>query len=107
VPRPRTVSKVTSDPALHDDQLETEIKLVGDLVLAASQSEQHLTDQRIDEVLGLERAASKRPDPTADGTGRKDGTAAGGGDGSDADGVDQSDAASRDGSAGGTSDGAG
>jgi hypothetical protein len=42
-----------TDPALHDDQLETEIKLVGDLVLAASQSEQHLTDERIDEVLGL------------------------------------------------------
>ena len=41
------------DPALHDDQLESEIKLVGDLVLAASQSEHHLTDERIDEVLGL------------------------------------------------------
>ena len=105
--RPRTVSKVTSDPALHDHQLETEIKLVGDLVLAASQSEQHLTDQRIDEVLGLERAGSERPDPAADRTGPKDGTAAAGGDGSDPDGGEQSDAATRDGSTGGTSDGAG
>ena len=52
----RTVDHVTTDPALHDDQLETEIKLVGELVLAASQSEQHLTDQRIDEVLGLDGA---------------------------------------------------
>ena len=45
---------MTTDPALNDDQLETEIKLVGEFVLAASQSEQHLTDERIDEVLGLD-----------------------------------------------------
>ena len=53
LPRDRTTVEPVTDPALHDDQLETEIKLVGDLVLAASQSEQHLTDERIDEVLGL------------------------------------------------------
>ncbi len=52
--RDRTTVEHVTDPALHDDQLETEIKLVGDLVLAASQSEQHLTDERIDEVLGLD-----------------------------------------------------
>jgi hypothetical protein len=53
--------QVTPDPDLHDDDLETEIKLVGDLVLAASQSEHHLSDQRIDEVLGLDG----RPDDGA------------------------------------------
>ena len=42
------------DPSLHDEQLEKEIKLVGDLVLAASQSEQPLSQARIDEVLGLD-----------------------------------------------------
>ena len=49
----RTVEDVTPDPAIHDEQLEGEIRLVGDLVLAASQSEDHLSEARIDEVLGL------------------------------------------------------
>jgi hypothetical protein len=42
------------DPSLHDEQLETEIRLVGDLVLAASQSEDRLSQEAIDEILGLE-----------------------------------------------------
>lgn len=42
------------DPSLHDEQLENEIRLVGDLVLAASQSEDHLSQERIDELLGID-----------------------------------------------------
>ena len=41
------------DPSLHDEQLENEIRLVGDLVLAASQSPEHLSDEVIDEILGV------------------------------------------------------
>ena len=41
------------DPSLHDEQLENEIRLVGDLVLAASQSEDHLSQEQIDEILGI------------------------------------------------------
>ena len=46
------------DPSLHDEQLETEIRLVGDLVLAASQSEEHLSQERIDEILGIPGTAA-------------------------------------------------
>ena len=42
------------DPSLHDEQLENEIRLVGDLVLAASQSEGPLSEEAIDQVLGLD-----------------------------------------------------
>jgi len=42
------------DPSLRDVQLEDEIHLVGDLVLAAAQSEGHLSEDAIDEVLGLD-----------------------------------------------------
>ena len=41
------------DPSLNDEQLEAEIRLVGDLVLAASQCDEHLSDAEIDAVLGL------------------------------------------------------
>ena len=44
---------VIQDPSLHDEQLENEIRLVGDLVLAASQSAEHLSDELIDEILGV------------------------------------------------------
>ena len=44
------------DPSLHDEQLENEIRLVGDLVLAASQSEGPLSQEAIDHVLGLDPA---------------------------------------------------
>ena len=46
------------DPSLNDEQLEHEIRLVGDLVLAASQSEGPLSDEALDAVLGLEDAAA-------------------------------------------------
>lgn len=51
------------DPSLNDEQLESEIKLVGDLVLAASQSSEHLTDAEVDALLGL---AAEVPAATAD-----------------------------------------
>ncbi len=43
------------DPSLNDEQLEDEIRLVGDLVLAASQHQGHLSQDEVDEVLGLQR----------------------------------------------------
>lgn len=46
--------RVMPDPSLHDEQLEREIQLVGELVLAASQSDAHLTEERIDEILGVQ-----------------------------------------------------
>lgn len=52
-PGARTVGHVMHDPSLNDEQLEAEIKLVGDLVLAASQSDAPLSDDEIDEILGL------------------------------------------------------
>ena len=76
VPRPYR-EQVTPDPSLHDHQLETEIKLVGDLVLAASQSEQHLTDERIDEVLGLDTADGDGSARAADSSGSGTGDGAG------------------------------
>ena len=49
--------QVMQDPSLHDEQLENEIRLVGELVLAASQSEDHLSQEQIDEILGIPGAA--------------------------------------------------
>ena len=51
---------VKEDASLRDEQLEGEIRLVGDLVLAASQREGHLSQAEIDAVLGLD------PDPADD-----------------------------------------
>jgi len=48
---------MNDDPSLNDEQLESEIRLVGELVLAASQSEGRLSQEAIDEVLGLEPSA--------------------------------------------------
>ena len=64
------------DASLHDEQLESEIRLVGDLVLAALQRERHMSESEIDEVLGLDAAGAEeagadaepgdRPAPGAD-----------------------------------------
>jgi hypothetical protein len=54
------------DPSLHDEQLENEIKLVGDLVLAASQSEAPMSQDDIDDVLGLGRDDDAAPGPPED-----------------------------------------
>ncbi|WP_377645122.1 hypothetical protein [Oryzobacter terrae] len=52
------------DPSLNDEQLENEIKLVGDLVLAASQAEGPMSDDQIDELLGIapDAGAPETPD---------------------------------------------
>jgi hypothetical protein len=59
---------MTTDPRagadLTDDALQTEIELVGDLVVAASASERPLTEDEIDAALGIERghtASSEGP----------------------------------------------
>jgi hypothetical protein len=58
------------DPSLRDEQLEDEIRLVGDLVLAASQSEGRMADEAIDEVLGVHRrVAPGEAPPASDGAG--------------------------------------
>ena len=54
VTHPTYGGRVKDDASLHDEQLESEIRLVGDLVLAASQREGHMSQAEIDEVLGLE-----------------------------------------------------
>ena len=50
---------MTTDPRagadLTDDALQNEIELVGDLVVAASAIERPLTEDEIDEALGIER----------------------------------------------------
>ena len=76
---------MTQDPSLHDEQLEAEIRLVGDLVLAASQCDGHLSDEAIDAVLGLAPAPNGSSGDAAgataagDGTGPGDAPASGGG----------------------------
>jgi hypothetical protein len=56
------------DPSLHDEQLEDEIELVSELVLAASQTEGRLSERAIDEVLGVDghadATATGAPDPS-------------------------------------------
>jgi hypothetical protein len=44
---------MAGDPSLNDEQLEDEIRLVGDLVLAASQHQGRLSQDEVDEILGL------------------------------------------------------
>ncbi|XVX19740.1 hypothetical protein ACQP1U_15765 [Actinomycetota bacterium] len=46
---------------LLDADLAHEIDLVGDLVLAASESEGPLSEQQIDQALGVARCAERRP----------------------------------------------
>ena len=58
---------MTTDPRagadLTDDALQNEIELVGDLVVAASASERPLTEDEIDEALGIQRG---KPASSAD-----------------------------------------
>ena len=49
-----------------DQQLQDEIDLVGALVLAASQTEQHLSPERIDEILGVGDEEPGAPDAPPD-----------------------------------------
>jgi hypothetical protein len=56
---------MTTDPhagaELTDDALQDEIELVGDLVVAASASERPLTNEEIDQALGIERGQGGVP----------------------------------------------
>ena len=56
---------MTTDPGvggdLTDDALQGEIELVGDLVVAASASERPLTDEEIDQVLGVSPGGKHQP----------------------------------------------
>ena len=55
------------DPSLNDDELEDEIHLVGDLVLAAAQSEGRLSEDAIDEALGIDpQEGSPTPPSSSD-----------------------------------------
>lgn len=45
---------------LTDDALQNEIELVGELVVAASSSERALTDDEIDEALGIKPGTAVR-----------------------------------------------
>ena len=56
-----------------DGELADEIELYGDLVVAASESDEHLTQRQIDLVLGVDRqvAASRSPRQSASGTGEE------------------------------------
>jgi hypothetical protein len=47
---------------LTDDALQDEIELVGDLVVAASASEQPLTEDEIDAALGIKRGHKPPPE---------------------------------------------
>jgi hypothetical protein len=57
---------MTTDPRagadLTDDALQNEIELVGDLVVAASASERPLTEDEIDEALGIQRGHAASPE---------------------------------------------
>ncbi len=47
---------------LTDDALQDEIELVGDLVVAASASEEPLTEDEIDAALGIQRGHRSLPE---------------------------------------------
>ena len=55
---------VRADARLQDPQVLDEIELYGELVIAASASDQPLSRDEIDQVLGLQAAAEARPAPT-------------------------------------------
>jgi hypothetical protein len=66
---------MAGDPSLNDEQLEDEIRLVGDLVLAASQHQGRLSQDEVDEILGLQPAPGG-DDDAANGTEPSPGTSA-------------------------------
>ena len=50
---------------LNDDALSEEIRLLGELVLAASSATRHLTQAEVDQVLEVEASPCSRPEPSA------------------------------------------
>ena len=51
--RGRTVDHMPGDPSLTDEAMQSEIELVEALVLAASETEGPMTQESIDEALGV------------------------------------------------------
>ncbi|MGL4176284.1 MAG: hypothetical protein ACRCSN_09420 [Dermatophilaceae bacterium] len=49
------------DPSLRDEQLQSEIELVGELVLAALQTDGPLSQERIDAILGVTAVPDDAP----------------------------------------------
>lgn len=70
---------MTQDPSLHDEELEAEIRLVGDLVLAASQYEGPLSEEAIDLALGLAPAPNGSSGDAAGSSADGEGARRGGG----------------------------
>ena len=64
-PRPPTYEEnpLVRDARLQDPQVLDEIELYGELVIAASASEQPLSRDEIDRVLGLEHDEGDEPQP--------------------------------------------
>jgi hypothetical protein len=62
-PRPSTYEEIllVRDARLQDPQVLDEIELYGELVIAASASEQPLSRDEIDRVLGLEHPEGDEP----------------------------------------------
>ena len=64
-----SVSSMTKEPRagadLTDDALQDEIELVGDLVVAATASDEPLTEDEIDRALGIERGHESAPEDTS------------------------------------------
>ena len=54
----------SGDARLQDPQVLDEIELYGDLVIAASASEEPLSRDEIDQVLGLQRRSSEDSHPS-------------------------------------------
>jgi hypothetical protein len=52
----------TQDPAVSDETLLEEIELVADLVVAVSKSDRHLSEDEIDQALGLVGGHPNRPE---------------------------------------------
>ena len=52
----------TPDPAVSDETMLEEIDLVADLVVAVSKADRHLSQDEIDQALGLEEDQPNRPE---------------------------------------------
>ena len=50
-----------ADTRLEDPMVLDEIELYGELVIAASSSDEPLSQEQIDQVLGLQRGSAARP----------------------------------------------
>ena len=62
------------DVTLEDSDLLGEVELTTNLIIAASESDEHLTADEIDEILGVDAqppAAPRRPRPTPASAGRE------------------------------------